>query len=87
MAKQLSTVLPVRFLAILATIGLVISLDIQSLFAQTSPKPEVLLNTILADLTKGMTPGIAVLVARNGEILFNKGYGFASLEHRVPVTS
>ena len=34
-----------------------------------------------------MTPGIAVLVARNGEILFNKGYGFASLEHRVPVTS
>lgn len=87
MARQLSNVLPVRFLAILARIGLVISLDIQSLFAQTSPKPEVLLDTILVDLTKGMTPGIAVLVARNGEILFNKGYGFASLEHRVPVTS
>jgi CubicO group peptidase (beta-lactamase class C family) len=31
-------------------------------------------------------PGAAVLVARNGEVLLAKGYGFANIEHRVPNT-
>ncbi len=32
------------------------------------------------------TPGCAVAVIRDGRIIFQKGYGLASLEHRVPVT-
>lgn len=32
-------------------------------------------------------PGLAVAVMRDGEVLLTKGYGFADLEHRVPVTS
>jgi len=32
-------------------------------------------------------PGAAVLVMRGGDVLLKKGYGLASLEHRVPVTT
>ena len=53
----------------------------------TLPAPETLLDNIFTELTKGQTPGAAVLVARNGQFLFKKGYGYASLEHRVPITS
>ena len=31
-------------------------------------------------------PGVAVAVMRNGRIVLAKGYGFANVEHRVPVT-
>ena len=31
-------------------------------------------------------PGAAVLVMRGGKIIFQKGYGFANVEHKVPVT-
>ena len=33
------------------------------------------------------SPGAAVLVVREGEVLFRKGYGQANIEHEVPVTS
>jgi len=32
------------------------------------------------------TPGVAVAVVRGGEVLLSKGYGFADLEHQVPVS-
>ncbi len=50
------------------------------------PPPESLVDTMLSDLTKGQTAGAAVLVSRDGKVLFEKGYGHASLEHQVPVT-
>ena len=31
-------------------------------------------------------PGAAVLVARNGEVIFRQGYGLANLEHKVPIS-
>jgi CubicO group peptidase (beta-lactamase class C family) len=31
-------------------------------------------------------PGIAILVRRNGHTIFSKGYGYANVEHDVPVT-
>jgi CubicO group peptidase (beta-lactamase class C family) len=50
------------------------------------PKPEALVDRMLSDLTKGQSPGAAVLVSQNGQVLFSKGYGFASLEPNVPIT-
>lgn len=40
----------------------------------------------LIDAVKGDTPGLAVLVARDGEILFQGGYGLADLEKKSPTT-
>jgi len=38
-------------------------------------------------IERGNTPGAAALIAQDGEILYEKGYGFANLEHQVPITS
>ncbi len=50
------------------------------------PAPEALVDALFADATAGDAPGAAVLVAQNGNIIYQKGFGFASLEHRVPIT-
>ncbi len=41
---------------------------------------------LLDGLTKANNSGLAVLVAQNGRILFEKGYGLADREHNVPIT-
>jgi CubicO group peptidase (beta-lactamase class C family) len=46
----------------------------------------VALNRVFATWTSTSGPGCAVGVARNGEPLFQNGYGMANLEHEVPIT-
>src|SRR4030095_768114 len=41
---------------------------------------------IKSEMQKQQIPGVAVGVMRNGKIILAKGYGFANLEHQVPVT-
>jgi CubicO group peptidase (beta-lactamase class C family) len=43
-------------------------------------------DALFVELDKADSPGVAVLVQRNGEVLLRKGYGMASLEHKVPIT-
>ncbi len=50
------------------------------------PPQEAIVDAIFNDKIKGDSPGGAVLAAQNGEILYQKGFGFASLEHHIPVT-
>ena len=50
------------------------------------PKPEKIIDAIFRELLTNNSPGAAVLVARNGKILFEKGYGLANIGDRVPVT-
>jgi CubicO group peptidase (beta-lactamase class C family) len=50
------------------------------------PATEALVDELFTDATAGDSPGAAVLVAQNGKIIYQKGFGFANLEHRVPVT-
>src|SRR5262245_37286028 len=52
--------------------------------AQTPLESEI--NTRLEKLTKEERPGMAVLVARDGKIVFQSGFGFADLEKKTPVT-
>lgn len=40
----------------------------------------------LQEVTKGETSGVAVLVARDGKIVFQGGFGLADLERKTPVT-
>ena len=50
------------------------------------PAPEKLVDSIFEEATQGDSPGAAVLVAKDGEILYQKGFGFANLEESIPVT-
>lgn len=34
-----------------------------------------------------MTPGVAVAVVKNGEVVFKKAYGMANLEHNIPINT
>jgi CubicO group peptidase (beta-lactamase class C family) len=43
-------------------------------------------DSLFASYTRGATPGVAIAVVRDGRMLLSKGYGLASLEHRVPIT-
>lgn len=43
-------------------------------------------DSLFAEFTRGTSPGVAVAVVRDGKVLLSKGYGLASLEHRVPIT-
>ena len=50
--------------------------------AQTDPVDEY----IQVEMKKRLIPGLALVVIQNGEVIKIKGYGFANLEHDVPVT-
>ena len=42
---------------------------------------------VKAELKANNVPGMAVLVMRDGKVVKEQGYGYANLEHKVPVTS
>src|SRR5687767_15772612 len=43
-------------------------------------------DSLFAEYTRGLRPGLAVAVVRDGRVVLAKGYGYANLEHRVPIT-
>ena len=51
------------------------------------PPKETIVDAVFNEVIKGDSSGAAVLIAQNGEILYEKGFGFANLEHHVPITS
>jgi hypothetical protein len=55
-----------------------------SLWATQTPAEKA--NAVLTGLVQTNDPGFAVLVAQDGRILFEKGYGLADRERGVPVT-
>ena len=54
--------------------------------ARMPPKLERVVDATFKDIVQDGWSGAAVLVARDGKVLLEKGYGLANLEHRVPVT-
>jgi CubicO group peptidase (beta-lactamase class C family) len=42
---------------------------------------------ISTEMSRQRIPGMAVAVVKSGELVLAKGYGFANLEHQVPVTT
>jgi CubicO group peptidase (beta-lactamase class C family) len=50
------------------------------------PAPEEVLDARLQEATQGGRSGVSVLVARDGQILLEQGWGYASVEHEVPFT-
>jgi len=54
--------------------------------SQPLPPPEKLIDTQFSNLVHPNDPGVAVLLSQDGKIIFEKGYGLADLEHKIPVT-
>lgn len=50
------------------------------------PTGEVLIDNLYSSLKGKQSPGIALLVAKDGEALYKKGFGYADVKSRVPVT-
>src|SRR5882724_6779161 len=53
--------------------------------AEARPAASQKADALLSGLIETNDPGLAVLVAQNGKILFEKSYGLADREHHVPV--
>ncbi len=52
---------------------------------QAAPPPDKVDEYIESQMRARRIPGLALLVVRDGRIVKAKGYGFANVEHRVPV--
>lgn len=57
-----------------------------SLAASRDGQLAAAIDEIFADLTKPGSPGCALGVARDGKVLYQKGYGLANIEQNVPIT-
>ena len=53
--------------------------------AQTTNSSQV--DELMAQWSKGATPGAAIIVIKDGEVIHKKGYGMADLEARTPITA
>ncbi|WP_009960293.1 serine hydrolase domain-containing protein [Verrucomicrobium spinosum] len=50
------------------------------------PDPQEIVDRVLSPAVKKNGPGFALLAARDGKVLYAKGYGLADLEKGVPIT-
>ena len=81
-----STHPPVRKLLYLLALTLVAALPVTAV-AQDAATLERRVDSLFSGFTKGVSPGAAVVVIRDGQVVLRKGYGYADLEHRVPITT
>ena len=79
MSKQLLLTLPLTILFLYA--GQAQKVD------KTAVSPEIKqqIDAIFTDYNEPNTPGVAVGVLQNGQLIFQKGYGNANLEYDIPV--
>ena len=68
-------------LALIAVLGPVARAQVPASSAE-----ERRVDSLFAQYSRGNTPGVAIAVVRDGKKVLSKGYGLASLEHRVPIT-
>lgn len=47
--------------------------------------PEQIDSLVNSEMQKQQIPGLSIVVVKDGSIMYNKGYGFANLEHQVAV--
>jgi CubicO group peptidase (beta-lactamase class C family) len=66
------------------SITFVLLLLVATCFAQNGTTAEVDL-FVKTEIQKQRIPGVAIAVVKNGKVVLAKGYGFANVEHQVPV--
>ena len=77
-----------------ASVALGLALSLLFSLAPTAPAQSPVpadaaarVDAIFADLARTDSPGCAVGVIRDGQLLYGKGYGQASIEHTAPITT
>jgi CubicO group peptidase (beta-lactamase class C family) len=66
-------------------IGLALLLAGSAVAQQPGAQPDKVDQYVRSEMNARRIPGLALLVARDGKIVKARGYGFANLEHKVPV--
>ena len=83
---MLGRVLPVMNTFLRSWIPATFLLSITASLALAEAGPAVRVEKRLRELTQGKSSGLAVLVARDGKILFQGGFGFANVEREIAIT-
>lgn len=55
-------------------------------YSQTGETLEMKIDKLFMEYDQSNTPGAAVLIAKAGDVLYKKGFGYANLEGNIPVT-
>ncbi|MEO6330708.1 MAG: serine hydrolase [Ginsengibacter sp.] len=50
------------------------------------PSPEILVDDFYTSLKEKVSPGIAVLVAKDGKVLYRKGFGYENIKNKILIT-
>jgi CubicO group peptidase (beta-lactamase class C family) len=53
---------------------------------QATPTPEKLIEGLYGKVNEKPSPGVSVLVAQNGKVVFKKGFGYSDIEKKILVT-
>ena len=72
---------------VLFTFLLILSSSCTETVSRSSNNLEAYVDDMFAQVDNKQSPGTAVLVVKDGEIILNKGYGMANLSFEMPITS
>lgn len=72
--------------SIIILINLIVSIDLQAQEKNNIPGLDNYISNIFRILQIDTMPGASVLVSRNGDIIYRKGFGYADIEKKIPVT-
>ncbi|HET7619741.1 MAG TPA: serine hydrolase domain-containing protein, partial [Vicinamibacterales bacterium] len=63
-----------------------LALGIVPASAQTRTDADAIDRFVAAEMADQQIPGVAVAIVRGGAVMKARGYGYANVEHEVPVT-
>ena len=72
--------------AVIISINLVAGIHLQAQEKDKIPGLDNYISSIYKNLQMGTMAGVSVLVAQNGDIVYQKGFGYADIEKKIPVT-
>lgn len=72
--------------SIIIFINLIVSINLQAQEKSKIPGLDNYISNIFRILQIGTMPGASVLVSQNGDIIYQKGFGYADIEKKIPVT-
>ena len=74
----------------LITLIALLGLMVWPRMASAQQKPEAVaqaVDTIFAEWNRAGSPGAALVIVKDGAVLYQKGYGFANLDYDIPITA